>query len=399
MQERYCGRSAWFEELRKRRVAELKRELERSEDSIGSLQSKIESLIGERERGSSGSDCNTESTVPTGKAKPVESPIKERSKDALSAGSFTEDTVRDWSPKTEFLASVSAQENPIKTEKSDLPCEKEKVTFQDSKIGNGSLKKRRGKRKRKGTNEVKEASVGESDALSSANAVKIIEESTGGCDPTVGPSCEGSAGSIAGEEVDLVGILDSILELEYASVFQRRLERQKRGRYKKTIRRHVDFRTIRSGIRGGMITTAKELFRDLLLLCNNALVFYPKQSPQYKSAFSLRDSLTKRFRRILAQPKASVQCSAPTSSRDRLLTMSNPVKPRSARPCNRKVVGKAVAIVRKASESQAASSGNPCSAKLPEESKAKTPVRRQAKGGRKRPESPAKGGRKRVRRR
>uniref|UniRef100_A0A7C9DWX8 Myb-like domain-containing protein n=1 Tax=Opuntia streptacantha TaxID=393608 RepID=A0A7C9DWX8_OPUST len=37
LQARYSGSSSWFEELRKRRVEELRRALEKSEDSIGSL--------------------------------------------------------------------------------------------------------------------------------------------------------------------------------------------------------------------------------------------------------------------------------------------------------------------------------------------------------------------------
>ncbi|MCI09576.1 DNA-binding bromodomain-containing family protein, partial [Trifolium medium] len=35
LQQRYSGSTAWFEELKKTRVAELKKALERSEDSIG----------------------------------------------------------------------------------------------------------------------------------------------------------------------------------------------------------------------------------------------------------------------------------------------------------------------------------------------------------------------------
>ncbi|KAJ8545567.1 hypothetical protein K7X08_018150 [Anisodus acutangulus] len=37
LRKRYSGCTAWFEELRKQRVEELKRELVRSESSIGSL--------------------------------------------------------------------------------------------------------------------------------------------------------------------------------------------------------------------------------------------------------------------------------------------------------------------------------------------------------------------------
>lgn len=55
------------------------------------------------------------------------------------------------------------------------------------------------------------------------------------------------------------------------------------------IRQHVDFQTIRSRVSNGSISSAKELYRDLLLLSNNAQVFYQKNSLEHKSALSLRD--------------------------------------------------------------------------------------------------------------
>lgn len=94
----------------------------------------------------------------------------------------------------------------------------------------------------------------------------------------------------------------------------------------------MDFDTIRSRIAKHSIKSARELFRDLLLLTNNALVFYSKTTREHKCALLLRDHVTK----ILRQ---NDQCPGnKTVAGPAVFFMSPisnaPVKPRSARPCN-----------------------------------------------------------------
>lgn len=114
---------------------------------------------------------------------------------------------------------------------------------------------------------------------------------------------------------------------------------QKRGRYKKMIRRHMDFDTIRSRISNQTIKSAIELFRDLLLLTNNALVFYSKSTREYKSALMLRDVVTKKMRESFK----GVSIKVTKADASIKLPAHNPhVKPRSVRPGNRKIVAKAV---------------------------------------------------------
>lgn len=73
---------------------------------------------------------------------------------------------------------------------------------------------------------------------------------------------------------------------------------QKRGRYKKLIRQHLDIETIRSRVASHYITTQKELYRDLLLLANNALVFYLPNTREYRSAVLLRRLITSTFQKL-----------------------------------------------------------------------------------------------------
>lgn len=106
--------------------------------------------------------------------------------------------------------------------------------------------------------------------------------------------------------------------------------KQKRARYKKMIKQHVDFNLIRSRIGSRSIKTKRELFRDLLLLATNALVFYSKRTREYKSAMALRDIVLKEYRQY---PKVAGSCSTATSACLPMPSLYNPpVKPRSVRP-------------------------------------------------------------------
>lgn len=339
LRRRYSGTNAWFDELRKRRVAELKRELEKSEDSIGSLESKIEILKAEK-RHFSKADCGsngTESPAPLLRSDGNESFGKETSKDGLSASSFTQDTSISWSLYPQIPVLVSCAGTDIKQEVSaSLEEQKDLHTNKLVETGNregGTLRKRRGMRKRKDCNiEAKEGSIGESDNHGSTNVVSSShckETSTSDCDRTIRlPSRDGNTRGACQMRSDcLIGIFNSIAEYKVAFVFRHRLDSQKRARYKKIIRQHMDFDMIRSRLVSCSIHSARELFRDLLLLANNALVFYSKRTREYKSAVVLRDIVLKAYRQHF---KGSYNKATSASLPMRSL-YNPPVKPRSAR--------------------------------------------------------------------
>ncbi|XP_058750924.1 uncharacterized protein LOC131623937 [Vicia villosa] len=371
LQQRYSGSTAWFEELKKRRVEELKKALERSEDSIGSLQSKLEVL--EAEKNEKKDDCKNGlespvSHIPSKKLQRVESSTKETSKDELStketskddlsAGSFTHETRLNWSSESQ-LPAASADDNETKPEVSQS-TEQTKVSNVDSLANflyEGQIKtcrKPRGKRKRKdcSRNIKEEASVGlgESDLLDSADVLSWCKESsTSNCGEVAKSSedVDNRNKNLKNRNAeDMIEILDSIFETKGASAFRRRLDSQKRGRYKKMIRQHMDFDTIRSRISIRTIKSTVELFRDLLLLTNNALVFYSKNTREYKTALVLRDIVTKKMRENFKSSNNSTSSSkvskiAEPNESVKLPVHNVHVKPRSVRPGNRKIVAKA----------------------------------------------------------
>lgn len=306
LRKRYVGCKAWFEELKKKRVAELKAALLKSEDSIGSLESKLQSLKSE-----SNDECHqnnydssrTLSLEPSPKSEGGgECTSKDTSKDLSSVGSFTQQelTTTNWSPEAKSEAPVVIEQEKTK----DLL---HNDIFESVYGGGGqvlpSMRKKRGKRKRKDCSvsvgkEVMEVSaVEESDLFDTSADIASIYRSK----EAASTSSSQSRGHSLALPKELMKIYNTIAQNECALVFRRRLDSQKRGRYKKLVRRHMDLDTVQSRINGCSISSAKELFRDFLLVVNNAAIFYSKNTREYKSAVGLRDIVTKSLRHYLTE--------------------------------------------------------------------------------------------------
>ncbi|EOA33355.1 hypothetical protein CARUB_v10020225mg [Capsella rubella] len=316
LRKRYLGCKAWFEELKKKRVAELKAALLKSEDSIGSLESKLQSLKSE-----SNDECQqnnydssrTLSLEPSPKSEGGgECTSKDTSKDLSSVGSFTQQELitTNWSPEAKSEApAVVEQEKTKSILHSDI--------F-ESVYGGGqvlpSMRKKRGKRKRKDCSVGKEvtevSAVEESDLLDTSADIASISR----CKEPASTSNSQSRGHGLALPKELMKIYNSIAQNECALVFRRRLDSQKRGRYKKLVQRHMDLDTIQSRINGCSISSAKELFRDFLLVANNAAIFYSKNTREYKSAVSLRDIVTKSLRHYLTEDHPPHRSSSITTS-------------------------------------------------------------------------------------
>ncbi|CAN6453441.1 unnamed protein product [Victoria cruziana] len=331
LQERYSGCDEWFEELRKLRVAELRKELEKSEDSIGSLQSKLETL--KASKGDSDIDCDSSRREFSSRAEDVDggdSTGKEKSKDGSSAGSFTQgvdEVGRDWSRECQDPAARSGNAEGVGvTVKLEVLSEGlEKPEFK-------GIRKRRGRRGRKVCGATRDggSGTGESDVLSCANTfvVKETDETIrnhGKIVKVSGNDCVGKES--VGSNLDwMPQFLDCIMEHTDGAGFRRRLESQK-ARYKKLIRRHMDLEMIKRNVDNNFYTASSEMLRDLLLLLNNALVYYPVGSPEYSSAITLRPFVTKKSREFMDKERCVRKKCVLLASQ-----VPNPVKPRSVRP-------------------------------------------------------------------
>ncbi|GAB2231438.1 hypothetical protein Droror1_Dr00010445 [Drosera rotundifolia] len=337
LQQHFYGSTAWFDELRKRRVAELKRALEKSEDSIGSLESKLETLKTEKEN----SD-NAE----YGSSRSESLPSKDTSKDGFSAGSFTQET------ETKQAETALVYLSLMKERFMGIDKLAEAIRSEHGV----SIKRKRGERKRRfcAKDSSKEGSVGENHLLSSPNGgittlqsketLTLNGEAKARIPNDVNAGDRKECASIGGVD-ELRGILDSLMRNERVSIFRQRRDGQKRARYKKSIRHHIDLDTIRSRIVQRSITSHQELFRDLLLLANNALIFYSKNTREFKCAVLLRDLVTQRLRQYKAS--CAIEAAAPPSAPSAGVapatpTKNNPAKAKRGRPLSCLVTTKPV---------------------------------------------------------
>ncbi|PWZ13898.1 hypothetical protein Zm00014a_042429 [Zea mays] len=95
-------------------------------------------------------------------------------------------------------------------------------------------------------------------------------------------------------KLKLAEILNTISTQDDCKMLQCQLDTQrKRARYKKMIRRHMDFRMLHSKIKSGAISCTKELLRDVLIFINNVITFYPKATLEHMAAVELRESACK----------------------------------------------------------------------------------------------------------
>ncbi|KAL2343980.1 hypothetical protein Fmac_005265 [Flemingia macrophylla] len=326
LQQQYSECTDWFEELRKKRTAELKKDLEQSEELIGSLESKLESVEAD---GNEKTDCcrvddgsdGQGLQVPYQRLVTAKSSAKEMSKDA---GSFTRETETNWSRDSKPEVSESPEQEKV------LNVGKPALTVDEGQ--EGGMRNRRGKRKRKDSGRnVNDLSADVCKESSISNCGEIVKSS--------GVNKENANLKKDGIK-DLMEIVDSVMVVRGSSAFCRRLDSQKRGRYKNMIRQHMDFDTIRSKIRNKTIVSMMELFRDLLLLTNNAITFYSKNTREYKTALKIRDLVIKASREKL-NSSSSLASTSSTGTGTGTAPVDDPsVKVRSMQPGNHKILAK-----------------------------------------------------------
>ncbi|KAE8700928.1 Detected protein of unknown function [Hibiscus syriacus] len=90
----------------------------------------------------------------------------------------------------------------------------------------------------------------------------------------------------------LTELLEMFRSRKVGFLFESRLESQEN--YDKLIRQHLDLETIRTRLEEGWYSGCKsKFFRDLLLLLSNAIVFFGKQSSEFATAVELRQLVSK----------------------------------------------------------------------------------------------------------
>ncbi|XP_062195186.1 uncharacterized protein LOC133898486 [Phragmites australis] len=309
----------WVEELRKLRVAELRREVERYDLSIGSLQSKVKRLKEERERSISGEakpavkEEDEDEEVVLGKGSPVEDDVagEDRVSGGESGRSCEESNSSDLKRPGHDAGTASAGGD------GDAAARGEKEEAAAGELVAVKREEASGESVAGSKEAAADAEKESSDVQSSASPSRRreIEEAS--------PSTSAPAPLPVAELEALLAFLESVRTTKLGSVFERRLESQDGATYRSTIRRHVDLETIRSKLEGSSAcyTSASEFYRDLLLLCANALVFFPRGSPEHAAAVQTRALVSKHMSASLRkdQPgtsgKAAAAAGTPAASK------------------------------------------------------------------------------------
>uniref|UniRef100_A0A1J3CS02 Uncharacterized protein n=1 Tax=Noccaea caerulescens TaxID=107243 RepID=A0A1J3CS02_NOCCA len=307
----------WLEELRKLRVDELRREVERYDLSISSLQLKVKKLEDEREK--SLMETETEAldldkiaetkeshleSVHNSDVRVPETPASPDPKDnSPGTGSENTNIDRKIDESVDLTPNrIGGEDNDEKPDSCRGSCEsvaKESAANSDRpdpvRDGNDSPEFVEPIDESKGEEEAKETS----DVQSSAS---LPRKETVEQDELDNEDQSLTVNRIPVESQPLIDFIEIIQPIGFH--FSRRLESQETPEYDKIIRQHIDFEMIRNRVEENYYTTSRsKFFRDLLLLINNAKVFYGEQSSESNAATQLNQLIQKQMMMTLQIPK------------------------------------------------------------------------------------------------
>uniref|UniRef100_A0ACD5YBE6 Uncharacterized protein n=1 Tax=Avena sativa TaxID=4498 RepID=A0ACD5YBE6_AVESA len=299
-EEPEAAADAWVEELRKLRVAELRREVERYDLSIGSLKSKVKRLKEERERSLSGEDTTaSKEEREAGNGSTEDAGAENRASGEASGRSCKESNSSDLKPPPGHdSAAAAADDDEGKPEVKEEPVADEVAVKKESSGESVAGSKE--------ADAEKESSDVQSSASPSRRRRRRRLRKVSGEELA---STSAPVALPAAETEPLLAFLESVRASKSGSMFERRLESQESGDYRGTVRRHVDLEMIRSRLESGgaaggaaggpgsitCYASASEFYRDLLLLCANAIVFFPRGSPEHRAASRTRALVSKRI--------------------------------------------------------------------------------------------------------
>ncbi|TVU05203.1 hypothetical protein EJB05_48357 [Eragrostis curvula] len=306
----------WVEKLRELRVAELRREVERHDVSIGSLQSEVKRLKEERERSISGEaapavkeDEEAEDEEPTlVKGSPED--------DDLAGEDRVSGDESGRSCKESNSSDLKRPEHDAGTASGAVDGDAAGMDKEEAAAGDSVSVKPEAEPSGESVAGSKEAQAEKESSDVQSSASRREREGSGGEEAEAeageaSPSSSAPAALPAAEVEALAAFLESVRSSKPGSVFERRLESQDNANYRSIIRRHVDLETIRSKLEPGRArySSASEFYRDLLLLCANALVFFPRGSPEHTAAVQTRALVSKHMSASLRkdQPVTSVK--------------------------------------------------------------------------------------------
>nr|GMC79860.1 ankyrin repeat, bromo and BTB domain-containing protein DDB_G0293800 [Ipomoea batatas] len=332
----------WLEELRQLRVAELKQEVHRYDLSIQSLQLKAKRLEEREQSFRESKDVSVEPDLEDDRKEQRSENDENNGGRETSAGKDVSFSCKDSDRENRSFNESNSTENRRTGEKlgpDSVPIKPDpeaKPVWEEDSCNDSSDTHKASKRKtdadaelRDSVSESKEGTKESSDVQSSASLTERRRKradagggrvTTAAASPSP-PAVSTKRGGAVKPEA-LVGLLDIIRSHKHGQVFQRRLDSQvfnatqKTEDYKKAIRRHVDLETVQARIDDGSYSSCPTRFYlDLLLLFNNAIVFFPKSSLESTAAHQLRDLVMKELKKKKNQTTSTEPSPEPSSTK------------------------------------------------------------------------------------
>ncbi|KAI3867981.1 hypothetical protein MKX03_035197 [Papaver bracteatum] len=344
------NRIPWLDELRKLRVAELRREVQEYDVSIVSLQLKVKRLEEEREESSKDKnnldvkpdllETRTKEEEEDGEKKietePPRSPSPIERNDKPVSGeeydrdnqSFNESNSSDLKDgkipevevekilepvqtvtethdhvlidkplgedscngSSETIAKDSAVHVEKKSSETTIPV---RETREPTELCESVAESKGGGGEEEGTKE--SSDVQSSASLSRKNGRRKITSGSSSGEERETEEVSPAIKLISVKSEPLLGFVEMILSHKYGSIFKSRLKSQETSKYESLIRQHIDMETIRTRLKQGRYSgsCSQKFFRDILLLFNNAIAFYPKTSSESVAATELRGLVSK----------------------------------------------------------------------------------------------------------
>ncbi|KAH7570710.1 hypothetical protein JRO89_XS05G0164600 [Xanthoceras sorbifolium] len=310
----------WLEHLRKVRVDELKQDLQRYDLSIHCLQLKVKRLEEERDRCL---DNNNTSTDPQPDLNQPNTSLKDNNK---QPGQSDE-------PDKTCARLVSGEES----DRDNRSVNESNSTGLSEKVGRrggGELVRSEAEPGRPGLGEDGAGQGQGQRGTTKAEESEELGDSVTQLSSDVQSSASygrkkrklDSGGDAKSEP--LIGLLDVIRTHRHASLFERRLKAQDSSKYKEIVRQHVDLVTIQTRIEEGIYSSSNLTFyRDLLLLFNNAIVFFPKSSLESSTAHELRRIVTTEINKETQTQKRDYSQEPTTQPKPQLVDKQKPSAP------------------------------------------------------------------------
>jgi len=99
------------------------------------------------------------------------------------------------------------------------------------------------------------------------------------------------------QDKDRIAVLNklwkSVANHQRGRLFLEALNEKEAPNYSEIIKQPIDLKIIKTKLDHGEIKNGTELYRDLLLMVTNFVMYWPKESPNYKAAFHLRKFIKK----------------------------------------------------------------------------------------------------------